>query len=165
LLPVPSRACVCVCVRVLYIIMSTNAKKARTTKDVGDLPGISSRSFDVRMPDESPGISSRGMHLPLQLAALIEAEAVLLQNEGHLVQPSSASMDALHVGPAEAAASVGNIGHACPKGSQSKKRHSLAHIVHASQNRFTRELCSYTRAICMRLGFSDTGSAGQQDSH
>lgn len=33
-------------------------------------------------------------------------------------------------------------------------RHSVTQIVLASQRRFTKELCSYTRAVCMRLGYA-----------
>lgn len=37
-------------------------------------------------------------------------------------------------------------------GAAAAARHSVTQIVLASQHRFTKELCSYTRAVCMRLG-------------
>lgn len=71
------------------------------------------------------GASSKGkVKLPLQLVNLIQGQEPGLVDEGYLLP-----QDVM-------------------------QHHPPTQVVMASQNRFVKELSSYTRAISMRLGFS-----------
>ena len=70
--------------------------------------------------------------LPNQLVALIQGEEAVLQEDGFLVDDSESP--------------------AAPTGGT---KHTANQIVAAAQGRHLKELSSYVRAICMRLGFAE----------
>jgi hypothetical protein len=69
--------------------------------------------------------------LPAQLVSLIQGEEKVLQDEG-LLLPSSILLEGSSLTPASAPAN---------------------RVTAAAQERSTRELSSYVRAVCMRMGF------------
>ena len=102
--------------------------------------------------------------LPLQLASLIQGEAanLLLDEEDSAAVLAAGGDDSIIVdaggedavmmldaSSSEAAAAVvaGTAATKTPK--------TLNAIVHAAQVRHVKELQSYVRAVCMRMGFSD----------
>ena len=91
--------------------------------------------------------------LPLQLASLIQGEAENLLGEVATAVPEDdivgIAMDDMAAEPAAAAALRNN------QSSATNSKRGLNAIVGAAQTRHVKELGSYVRAVCMRMGFSD----------
>ena len=115
------------------------------------------------------GSGSAGVFkLPPQLVALVQGEEQGLMDEGFLLQQLSSLQPYDDEGDEDGATEMldenGSIssskkkkGVVAPtaqrKHASSSSSSSVTQIVAASQNRFTKELSSYTRAVCMRLGY------------
>ncbi len=108
--------------------------------------------------------------LPVQLASLIQGEENDLI-EGGFIQHSgeSASQLLLGVEPGtvhqeESAGTAAPAAAAAKPGNDAKASRSTPNqITAAAQNRCTRELSSYVRVVCMRLGF-DQQHTGKESS-
>ena len=91
----------------------------------------------IKLPSSASSQSSSSKtKLPNQLAALIQGEAGLLQEEGFLPGGIAEPSD--------------------PDGAANAAHHrqpNINEIVTAAQSRSVKELSSYTRSMCMRLGF------------
>ena len=79
--------------------------------------------------------SSQHIKLPLQLASLIHGEAGVL-------------LPAMATEAAETA-------DAAPAQQQQQQQPSLNMVIAAAQNRHTKELGSYVRTVCMRMGIDN----------
>ncbi len=90
-------------------------------------------------------------------AACEEMETLNLEDEPGISSTNSLSTHS-HAGSKRKKTSANEPSAAAsckppPHTHQHQQQHSVTQIVLASQSRFTKELCSYTRAVCMRLGY------------
>ena len=105
------------------------------------------RRVDSHQPTITAEAAEKKIKLPPQLVSLIQGEERQLEEEGYLSLPLAAA--------ATTTAMVANDGMGGDEApSTNQARHSTTSIVAAAQNRFTKELCSYTRVVCMRLGYA-----------
>ncbi len=121
---------------------------------------------------------SKRVKIPMQLMGLAHKEADKLAQGGYMLHEEGGDhagdfcgdqasvVDKNDESASTSAAAIGGTkpaireqsSHPAPKGSAAAAggsvKHSPNQIAAASQMRFTRELSSYTRAVCMRLGYA-----------
>ena len=88
--------------------------------------------------------------LPMQLVSLIQSQEQGLMDEGYLLSLASPETTAV----CEAAATNDDENQHPKVATSHQKHHPPTKVVMASHSKFLKELQSYTRVVCMRLGFA-----------